>query len=95
MVGVDCIIFTGGIGENSSFVRELICRDLHLFGIQLDPSKNNKGLGSEEKIGFITATSSSCRVAIVKTDEELVIARETAKLVLGHKGMTCCPLHKF
>jgi acetate kinase len=73
--GLDTLVFTGGIGENSALVREWICSDLERLGIALDPERNKKGDGT------ISAARSAVRVRVMKTNEELVIARATAKLL--------------
>jgi acetate kinase len=79
MGGVDCIVFTAGIGENTVRVREDIIKGLEFLGIKIDPNKNNtKNNGS---IRDISASDSRVKVLIVPTNEELVIARETLELV--------------
>lgn len=75
--GLDVLAFTGGIGENGSSIRELICQDLDCLGIQLDLSRN-KICGQE---GLISRDSSPAKVLVVLANEELVIARETARLL--------------
>jgi acetate kinase len=77
MNGVDQIVFTGGIGENSSFFREKICADMTFLGVELDPEKN-KERGIEINIANNNA---SCDVWIIPTNEELVIARDTLEIV--------------
>ena len=76
--GADCIVFTGGIGENSSVVRELSCRGLKHMGIALDAEKNK-----EEQLGImeIQVTKSSVKILVIPTDEERTIAMETARIV--------------
>jgi acetate kinase len=74
--GLDAIVFTGGIGENSADVRELVCRDAAWLGVQLDPAANRSG-GPR-----ISTASSQAAVWVVPTNEELMIARHTRK-VLG------------
>lgn len=81
MNGIDCLVFTAGIGENTASVRSEICRDMDFFGISIDEEKNNtKNNGS---IRDISAKSSKVKVLIIPTNEELVIARETKALVEG------------
>lgn len=75
MGGVDGIVFTGGIGENSPEVREEVCKDLGFLGIDLDEIKNN----SAEEI--ISKEKSKVAVMRIPTNEELVIALDTAKIV--------------
>jgi acetate kinase len=79
--GLDTLVFTGGIGENSSAVRAATCGGLGGLGISLDESRNagREAVISEEKSGV--------SVLVMKTNEELVIARATAKL-LGPKSGT-------
>jgi acetate kinase len=78
MGGVDIIVFAGGIGENSPESREEICQGLEFLGIEFDTNKN-KGLRSEEAI--ITKESSKVKVIVVPTNEELVIATDTQRIV--------------
>jgi acetate kinase len=73
--GLDTLVFTGGIGENSSTVREWICQGLERLGIQLDQARNAAG------DAVISAKSSAVTVRVMKTNEEIVIARATWKLL--------------
>lgn len=75
MGGLDAIVFTGGIGENSSEVRSEVCKDLDFFGIELDPAKNNK------KETDLSTESSKVKILRIPTNEELVIALDTARIV--------------
>jgi acetate kinase len=75
--GLDMLVFTGGIGENSALVREWICSDLERLGIVLEPGR---------KEGVISAENSGVTVRVMKTNEELVIARATAKLLTVRAG---------
>lgn len=75
MGGLDALVFTGGIGENAKEVREEICKDLGFLGIELDEMKNNSG---EE---FISKSDSRVAVLRIPTNEELVIAMDTAEIV--------------
>jgi acetate kinase len=75
MGGLDGIVFTGGIGENASLVREEVCKDLEFLGIELDDLKNQN---SEE---MISKNESKVAVMRIPTNEELVIALDTAKIV--------------
>ncbi|MBI3922216.1 MAG: acetate/propionate family kinase [Armatimonadetes bacterium] len=77
--GFDVLAFTGGIGENGIAVRESLCRGLECLGIHLDPSKNNRR-GEE---GIISRDGSPVQIVVVLANEELVIARETFRLVSG------------
>jgi acetate kinase len=67
--GLDCLVFTGGIGEHVPLVRELACSNLEVLGIALEPALNAKN----EPI--ISRGSSACEVRVVPTNEDLVIAR--------------------
>jgi len=79
MNGVDCIVFTAGIGENTVSVRSAICKDMDYLGVKIDEDKNNtKNDGS---IRDITAKDGKVRVLVIPTNEEVVIARETKALV--------------
>ncbi|WP_141736832.1 acetate/propionate family kinase [Oligoflexus tunisiensis] len=77
--GVDAVVFTGGIGENSDVVREQILRGLHRFGIDLDPVRNAETVGSRE--GKISRDGLSPEVWVIPTNEELMIARDVRQLV--------------
>jgi acetate kinase len=78
--GADAVAFTGGIGENSTLIRELSCKGLECLGIVLDRERNEKLNGSE---GRISTDDSRVGVYIVPTDEERVIARDTVHAVVG------------
>jgi acetate kinase len=80
MGGADALIFTGGIGENSSEIRERICRGLEWTGFRLDAERNREPARTE---GIITAAGSSLLGYVIPTDEELLIARDTIRVVLG------------
>ncbi|MFZ1517340.1 MAG: acetate kinase [Ignavibacteriaceae bacterium] len=75
MGGVDVVVFTGGIGENAKEVREEVCKEMEYIGIELDELKNQNG---EE---IISKNSSKVKVMRIPTNEELVIALDTAKIV--------------
>ncbi len=77
--GVDIIIFTGGVGENSPETRETVCKDLEFMGLEFDPEAN-KGKRGKEVI--ISKPGSSVIAMVVPTNEELVIARDTERIVL-------------
>lgn len=77
MNGVDAIIFTGGVGENQINIRKGICERLGFMGVTLDDERNN--VRSEEKL--ISKDSSKVRVYVIPTNEELMIAKETERLV--------------
>lgn len=77
MNGVDAIIFTGGVGENQINIRKGICERLGFMGVELDEERNN--VRSEETL--ISKDSSKVRVYVIPTNEELMIAKETERLV--------------
>jgi acetate kinase len=77
MGGLDGVVFTGGIGENSTDVRRASCSGLEFLGITLDEAANT----SEEKEKIITTAGSRVPVLVIPTNEEMVIARDTAELV--------------
>ena len=79
MGGLDCIVFTAGIGENTPVVREGVCEGLEFLGVKMDKAKNEgKNDGS---IRDISAADSRVKILVIPTNEELVIARETAELL--------------
>ncbi len=75
--GADAIVFTGGIGENSATIRSAVCRELDWFGIELDPNRNRSG--PPERL--VSTASSRVQVWCVPTNEEIVVARQTQKLL--------------
>ncbi len=75
MGGLDAFIFTGGIGENSPEVRDEVCKDLAFLGIEIDPEKN------KNKEEIISTDSSRVKVLRIPTNEEMVIALDTAAIV--------------
>ena len=75
---LDAIAFTGGIGENSAHVRELALNHLKLFGVKLDHERNLAARFGKE--GVITADDSKFKAIVLPTNEELVIAQDTARL---------------
>ena len=76
--GVDALCFTGGIGENSSLIREKVCAGLDSMGLVLDPTKNNKRTGG---VMDISTNGSPARIFVIPTNEEFVIANDTYKVV--------------
>ncbi|WP_153730661.1 acetate kinase [Sporosarcina obsidiansis] len=76
MGGVDAIIFTAGIGENSAIVREKVMRGLEFMGVYFDPSLNNVR-GQEAYISF---PHSPVKVLIIPTNEEIMLARDTVRI---------------
>lgn len=78
MGGLDCVAFTGGIGEHTEIVREKVMNGLEFLGIDFDYDKNNNVPRGE--ITLLTKPASNVKVYIIPTNEELVIARETLRL---------------
>ena len=78
MNGVDAIIFTAGVGEHQWDVREEACKNMEYLGVKLDFEKNRKNFGEEE---IISTPDSKVIVAVIPTDEELLIAKDTEELV--------------
>ncbi|WP_026593673.1 acetate kinase [Bacillus sp. UNC437CL72CviS29] len=76
MKGVDAIIFTAGIGENSSLIRERVLEGLEFMGVYFDPKRNN--VRGEE--AFISFPHSPVKIIIIPTDEEVMIARDVLRL---------------
>lgn len=72
--GLDQLVFTGGIGEHSAFVRNAVCSQLRHLGIELDEEKNS----ASESVGVVSAAGSAVLVTVVPANEELGVARETA-----------------
>ncbi len=77
--GLDCIVFTAGVGENTPQVRAGILKGLDAFGIKLDEEKNV--YKNDGAIHDLSAADSKVKILVIPTNEELVIARETAALV--------------
>lgn len=77
--GVDCIVFTAGVGENTPSVRKAVLENMEAFGIVLDEAANARG--NDGTIREISAKNSRVKVLVIPTNEELVIARETAQAV--------------
>lgn len=77
--GADAIVFTGGIGENSTRIRSGVCRDLGWLGIELDPEANAKARGE----AVVSTAKSRVQVWTVPTNEEIVVARQARDLLSG------------
>lgn len=78
MGGVDCIIFTGGIGENACDFRRMCCEGLEFLGVDFDVEKNKNLRGVDEEI---SKPNSKVKVFTITTNEELVIATDTVRIV--------------
>jgi acetate kinase len=81
MGGADAVVFTGGIGENAAPIRSSILEGLEWMGLELDPEANSRMVGGEE--GPISTSGSRLAAWVIPTDEELLIARDTVRLVTG------------
>ena len=79
MGGLDVIVFTAGIGENSAATREKVCEKLGFIGVKIDHAKNN----IRGKEATVSADDSKVRVMVVPTNEELMIARETKRIAFA------------
>ena len=77
MNGIDAVVFTGGVGENQINIRKGICEKLSFMGLEIDEQANN--VRGEEKL--ITKPNSKIKAYIIPTNEELMIAKETEKLI--------------
>lgn len=78
MGGIDALVFTAGIGENSGSVRMRVCEGLEFLGIDIDPDKN-KVIGEEMDI---SKDNTAAKVLVIPTNEELMIARDTKELIM-------------
>jgi len=76
--GLDALVFTAGVGENSPVVRTLACEKLGFLGIEIDEGKNIDAAGCEMDI---STEKARCRTLVIPTNEELVIARDTERIV--------------
>lgn len=81
MGGCDAIVFTAGIGENNSKIRQWLCRDLGYMGFELDDDRN-RAKGEE---AVISTGASRGKLLVIPTNEELVIALDTEKIISGKK----------
>jgi acetate kinase len=75
--GLDAIVFTAGIGENSSLMRQLVCEDLDFLGFELDDKKN---LERTNSIREINTKNSKVKILVIPTNEELEIAKQSVRL---------------
>jgi acetate kinase len=82
--GADAVVFAGGIGENAAEIRTETCRGLAWAGVEIDDAANARLVGGAE--GRITRDGSRLAVWVIPTDEELLIARDTFRVVTGVEG---------
>ena len=80
MNGLDAVVFTAGIGENSSILRELVLSDMEYLGIELDREANKKAFRLSDAM-MISTPDSKVKAYVIPTNEELVIAKDTAAIV--------------
>lgn len=80
MGGADAVVFTGGIGENSPDIRARICGGLEWAGLRIESAKNQETIGRE---GLIATSDSKLLAYAIPTDEELLIARDTVRVIVG------------
>ena len=80
MGGADAVVFTGGIGENSPEVRAKICAGMEWAGLRIDQQQNQDMVGRE---GMISTQNSKLQAYAIPTDEELLIARDTVRVIKG------------
>jgi acetate kinase len=83
MNGVDLIVFTGGIGENNSRLRRRVCENLTYLGVKFDYDANT--VRGED--AMLTLPDSKVKVALITTNEELMIARDTMEIVLNEEQL--------
>ena len=75
--GADVVIFTGGIGENSKRIRAAVCERMEWAGLQFDSAKNEQVSGESP----LSADGSKVQAWVIPTNEELIVARQTAALL--------------
>lgn len=78
--GLDAIVFTAGIGENSSYIRKLVCTDMDYFGIELDDAKNEV---RSKEFREINTAESKTKILVIPTNEEIEIANQVYELLLS------------
>ncbi|PWA06197.1 acetate/propionate family kinase [Flavobacterium psychrotolerans] len=78
--GLDAIVFTAGIGENSSYIRKLVCTDMEYFGMELDDAKNEM---RSKEIREINSPESKTKILVIPTNEEIEIANQVYELLLS------------
>ncbi|AVR44417.1 acetate kinase [Christiangramia fulva] len=81
MNGLDAIVFTAGIGENSDVIRELVCEDMEYLGIEIDSEKNSQ---RSRDLRTISTENSKVKILVIPTNEELEIAKQVEELVDGN-----------
>ncbi len=79
--GIDCLVFTAGVGENDGLIRSKVCKGLEYLGIQIDKEKNEQG--NNGQIRDLSKEGSKVKVLVIPTNEELVIARDTISVAFN------------
>jgi acetate kinase len=79
MGGLDAVAFTGGIGENSARLRRDVCAPLAFLGLELDAARNESGSGDR----VVSTAASRVALAVLATNEELIVARRAWRLLCG------------
>ena len=82
MAGLDAVVFTAGVGENSPLHREWACEGLEFLGIKIDPESNRRAVGGQRETE-ISSPDSRVRVFVIPTDEELVMVEDTQAILEG------------
>jgi acetate kinase len=80
MGGAEAVVFTAGIGENAPGIRARICQGMEWAGLKIDEGRNQQTVGKE---GQISTDDSTLHAYAIPTDEELLIARDTVRCILG------------
>jgi len=92
MGGIDVLVFTGGIGENSHEIRNRVCQRLDFLGITLDDDKNKSTkLTNENDVSNISDEIARVKILAIKTDEQLAIALEAQKIIQEKNKVNCIP----
>ncbi|NJW54601.1 acetate kinase, partial [Salinimicrobium sp. CDJ15-91] len=78
MNGLDAVVFTAGIGENSDVIRKMVCRDMDFLGLQLDEEKNSV---RSKEVRSIGKENSAVKILVIPTNEELEIAKQTLAMI--------------
>lgn len=82
MGGLNCVVFTAGIGENSPLMRQMICDDLEFLGVELDDAQNERAVGGKQA-EIINKVGGETAVLVIPTNEEKMIALDTARLTMN------------
>ncbi|EBF8087561.1 acetate kinase, partial [Salmonella enterica subsp. enterica serovar Gaminara] len=85
MGGLDALVFTGGIGENSARARSAVCHNLQFLGLAVDEEKNQRNAT------FIQTENALVKVAVINTNEELMIAQDVMRVALPATEGLCVP----